>query len=99
MAGLKGKSGPLGNMNAFKHGLTAIQKRREKSITTAHVNQLIDAETADLSLQQVTNPRLCLAKEISRLGLRPPGARMYSRKSIIKSALILRFAASSPVKA
>ena len=28
MAGLKGKSGPPGNMNAFKHGLAAIQKRR-----------------------------------------------------------------------
>jgi hypothetical protein len=30
MAGLKGKSGPPGNMNAFKHGLAAIQKRREE---------------------------------------------------------------------
>jgi hypothetical protein len=36
MAGLKGKSRPPGNMNAFKHGLAAIQKRREESITTAH---------------------------------------------------------------
>jgi hypothetical protein len=34
MAGLKGKSGPPGNMNAFKDGLAAIQKRREESITT-----------------------------------------------------------------
>ena len=32
MAGLKGKSGPPGNMNAFKHGLAAIQKRREEGI-------------------------------------------------------------------
>jgi len=29
MAGLKGKSGPPGNMNTFKHGLAAIQKRRD----------------------------------------------------------------------
>src|SRR5215467_6385762 len=36
MAGLKGKSGPPGNMNAYKHGLAAIQKRREESITTEH---------------------------------------------------------------
>ena len=36
MAGLKGKSGPPGNMNAFKHGLAAIQKRREESIITEH---------------------------------------------------------------
>jgi hypothetical protein len=27
MAGLKGKSGPPGNMNAFKHELAAIPKR------------------------------------------------------------------------
>ena len=26
MAGLKGKSGPPGNMNAFKHGLAAISE-------------------------------------------------------------------------
>jgi hypothetical protein len=36
MAGLKGKSGPPGNMNAFKHGLAAIQKRREDGIPTKH---------------------------------------------------------------
>jgi hypothetical protein len=36
MAGLKGKSGPPSNINAFKHGLAAIQKRREESITTEH---------------------------------------------------------------
>jgi hypothetical protein len=36
MAGLKGKSGPPGKMNAFKHGLAAIQKRREESIITEH---------------------------------------------------------------
>jgi hypothetical protein len=36
MAGLKGKSGPPGNMNAFKHGLAAIQNRREESVITEH---------------------------------------------------------------
>jgi hypothetical protein len=36
MAGLKGKSGPPGNMNAFKHGLVAIQKRREEGVPTQH---------------------------------------------------------------
>ena len=34
MAGLKGKSGPPGNLNAFKHGLAAIQKRREEGVPT-----------------------------------------------------------------
>jgi hypothetical protein len=32
--GLKDKSGPPGNMNAFKHGLAAIQKRRDEGIPT-----------------------------------------------------------------
>jgi hypothetical protein len=36
MAGLKGKSGPPGNMNAFKHGLASIQKRREEGVTTEY---------------------------------------------------------------
>jgi hypothetical protein len=36
MAGMKGKSGPPGNMNAFKHGLASIQKRREESVTTEY---------------------------------------------------------------
>ncbi|MGE5302922.1 MAG: hypothetical protein ACM3TN_06310 [Alphaproteobacteria bacterium] len=28
MAGIKGKSGPPGNQNAFRHGLAAVQQRR-----------------------------------------------------------------------
>jgi len=36
MAGMKGKSGSPGNMNAFKHRLAAIQKRREESTITDH---------------------------------------------------------------
>jgi hypothetical protein len=36
MAGLKGKSGPPGNMNAFKHGLASIEKRREEGVITRH---------------------------------------------------------------
>jgi hypothetical protein len=51
MAGLKGKSGPPGNMNAFKHGLAAIQKRREESIPTDHEEsvrqQILDGLIAD----------------------------------------------------
>jgi hypothetical protein len=39
MAGLKDKSGPPGNMNAFKHGLAAIQKRREEGVPTQHVTR------------------------------------------------------------
>jgi hypothetical protein len=34
--GVKGRRGPPGNMNAFKHGLAAIQKRREEGIAIDH---------------------------------------------------------------
>ena len=34
--GVKGRSGPPGNMNAFKHGLASIQKRREEGISTQY---------------------------------------------------------------
>jgi hypothetical protein len=37
--GIKGRSGPAGNQNAFKHGLAAIQKRREESITTEQLEE------------------------------------------------------------
>ena len=33
MAGLKGKSGPPGNTNAFKHGLTAFRNGARKAST------------------------------------------------------------------
>jgi hypothetical protein len=53
MAGLKGKSGPPGNMNAFKHGLAAIQKRREEGIPTEHEEsvrqQILDGLTIGLN--------------------------------------------------
>jgi hypothetical protein len=51
MAGLKGKSGPPGNMNAFKHGLASIQKRREEGVQTQHEEnvrqQILDGLIAD----------------------------------------------------
>jgi hypothetical protein len=34
--GVKGRSGPAGNMNAFKHGLASIEKRREEGVSTQH---------------------------------------------------------------
>jgi hypothetical protein len=60
MAGLKGKSGPPGNMNAFKHGLAAIQKQREEGIPTEHEEsvrqQILDGLIADKEGQEVLTP-------------------------------------------
>jgi hypothetical protein len=51
MAGLKGKSGPPGNMNAFKHGLAAIQKRREESFTQNRIEWRSEQRTSTLGPQ------------------------------------------------
>jgi hypothetical protein len=70
MAGLKGKSGPPGNMNAFKHGLAAIQKRRKESITTKHEEsvrqQILEGLIADKGGdQQISTATTILAEVIA----------------------------------
>ena len=51
MAGVKGRSGPPGNQNNFKHDLSAIQKRREAGVPTQHEEdvrqQILDGLIAD----------------------------------------------------
>jgi hypothetical protein len=71
MAGLRGKSGPPGNMNAFKHGLASIQKRREEGVPTEHGEgvrqQILDGLIADKGgdEQISTATRILLAEVIA----------------------------------
>jgi hypothetical protein len=69
MAGLKGKSGPPGNMNAFKHGLAAIQKRREEGIPTEQESvrqQILEGLIADKGGdQQISMATSILAEVIA----------------------------------
>src|SRR5262247_305872 len=49
--GVKGRSGPPGNMNAFKHGLASLEKRREEGVSTQHEEnvrqQILEGMIAD----------------------------------------------------
>src|SRR5439155_8445518 len=62
MAGIRGKSGPPANQNAFKHGLAAIQKRREESVTTEHEesvrHQILERLKVDIDGYEVFSRRL-----------------------------------------
>jgi hypothetical protein len=70
MAGIRGRSGPPANQNAFKLGLAAIQKRREESVTTEHEEsvrqQILDGLIADKGEeQQISTATRILAEIIS----------------------------------
>jgi hypothetical protein len=56
MAGICGKSGPPGNQNAFKHGLAAIQKRREEGVPTQH-EENVRQQILDFFQRRILTPK------------------------------------------
>ena len=48
MAGVKGRSGPPGNLNAARNGFQTWRRRRALPVEKGHVTKLVDAEEQDL---------------------------------------------------
>ena len=84
MAGLKGKSGPPGNMNAFKH-VAAIQKRREEGVPTERDENVRKSNPGRIDSRPATRYQvmLCGADIMKTFGKRhTPGWRSVNQDNI-----------------
>jgi hypothetical protein len=95
MAGLKGKSGPPGNMNAFKHGLAAIQKRREEGIATEHEEsvrqQILEGLIADKGGNQQISTATMIFSRLDALTQEHPRAASAHIKAVTRAVSPFRF--------
>jgi len=65
---LKGKSGAPGNMNAFKHGLAAIQKRREEGVPIEHEESIRQQILGGLIEDKGGDHQISTATELKTFG-------------------------------
>ena len=68
MAGVKGRSGPPGNQNAFRHGLVALTNRRNAGALTPEEQDIRESILAGLvqdkgGEQQISTATRILAEE------------------------------------
>jgi hypothetical protein len=64
MAGLRGKSGPPGNQNAFRHGLAAVHNRRAEGQLTENERDIRAEILAGLITDSGGNARISTATRI-----------------------------------
>jgi hypothetical protein len=58
MAGIRGKSGPPGNQNAFRHGLAGISQRRANGALTPDEHTIREEILAGLIVDKGAAPRI-----------------------------------------
>jgi len=73
VAGVKGRSGPPGNLNAVKNGYQSWRRRRALPADRSHVNALVDAEELDLmrdkgGAEAISAPKRALIRDTGIAG-------------------------------
>src|SRR5262244_55669 len=66
MAGIRGKSGPPGNQNAFRHGLAGIAQRRADGVLNPAEQSIREEILSGLLADKVANSRSAWPCECSR---------------------------------
>ena len=64
MAGIKGKSGPPGNQNAFRHGLAAVQQRRVNGALNPTEQSIREEILAGLLADKGGEPQISTAMRV-----------------------------------
>jgi hypothetical protein len=68
MAGIPGRSGPPGNQNAFRHGLTGLAQRRADGVLNPAEQSIRDEILSGLLADNATGEREFAFRQIPSIG-------------------------------